>query len=64
MAEALTRVSELRPEACRSAALSRFSAARMTREYLALYEAIAGANHPAGSGARAFSPLTSSEGAA
>ena len=41
MADAIAAASSLDPEACRRAARERFSAERMTREYLALYERLA-----------------------
>ena len=40
MAAAIARASTLDPEACRSSARERFSAARMLREYLALYASL------------------------
>jgi glycosyltransferase involved in cell wall biosynthesis len=60
MAEALTRVGEISPDVCRSLAVSRFSAARMTRQYLALYEAVFDANRPTRSAARSFNEWTTS----
>lgn len=41
MADAIGRVHEIRPEACRAAAEQRFSRDRMVREYLDLYAATA-----------------------
>jgi glycosyltransferase involved in cell wall biosynthesis len=41
MAEAMRRAGEIDPEACRTAARERFTAERMCREYLALYERVA-----------------------
>jgi glycosyltransferase involved in cell wall biosynthesis len=45
MADAIAAAGSLDPEACRAAARRRFSAKRMTDEYLACYTAIAGALH-------------------
>lgn len=41
MAEAIFRTSEINPRTCRAAACERFSAGRMTAQYLALYERLA-----------------------
>jgi CelD/BcsL family acetyltransferase involved in cellulose biosynthesis len=41
LGEAMVRAGELRAADCRAAAERRFSSARMTREYLALYEEVA-----------------------
>ncbi|HVX42026.1 MAG TPA: glycosyltransferase [Gemmatimonadaceae bacterium] len=41
MADAIIAASALDPEACRAAAVERFSSTRMVREYLALYRALA-----------------------
>lgn len=43
MARAIRAAGEIDPEECRRAARQRFSAARMIREYLTLYERLAGA---------------------
>lgn len=54
MAQAIGRAGELDPEACRRAAVERFSVERMTRSYLELYARLAGidpAGHPAPSAA-------------
>ena len=45
MADAIAAADSLDPEACRAAARRRFSAARMTDEYLARYPDIAGTVH-------------------
>lgn len=45
MARALLEVERLRPEDCRRAAVARFSAQRMTRDYLSLYQHVAGRAH-------------------
>lgn len=41
MVEAIRRIHELDPEECRLVARERFSAARMSRDYMALYERLA-----------------------
>ena len=46
MASAILRASTLDPEACRAAARERFSAARMLREYLALYASLTNRTPP------------------
>jgi len=46
MTEAIARVASIDPEACRTAARARFSAARTVRRYLALYEALAAGETP------------------
>jgi glycosyltransferase involved in cell wall biosynthesis len=45
MARAIRDAHEIDPEDCRRAARERFSAARMVREYLSLYERLAAARH-------------------
>jgi glycosyltransferase involved in cell wall biosynthesis len=41
MAEAIHAVTLIDPRRCREAAIKRFSAARMTRRYIELYNAMA-----------------------
>ncbi len=48
MAAAIIRVNEIDPERCRRAARERFSAARMTAEYLELYSTLIGRHSAAG----------------
>jgi glycosyltransferase involved in cell wall biosynthesis len=52
MARAIHHAAQLRPEVCRAAARERFSAERMIRQYLGLYERLAGASRAMEVGAR------------
>jgi glycosyltransferase involved in cell wall biosynthesis len=47
LGHAMLRAAELHPEECRAAAEQRFSARRMTGQYLALYEELSGAGRRA-----------------
>jgi hypothetical protein len=40
MVDAIRRIDEIDPEECRRVARERFSAARMARDYMALYDRI------------------------